>query len=115
MLEYDVETKTMKSESSEPVAFFITMFIVIVWALITCVLSRAQTRWMPLLVLAIAIARTMLFVADKSYTAVTVNGKVFAQATLQFYVSALHVTTMNKVDWRDKYQEKKQLFMPKQG
>jgi low affinity Fe/Cu permease len=82
MLEYDVETKSMKSESSEPVAFFITMFIVIIWALVTCVLSRASSRWMPLMVLAIAIARTMLFVADKSYTAVTVNGKIFMQATL---------------------------------
>jgi hypothetical protein len=40
MLEYDVENNNMISESSEPVFFFMTMFCVIVWSLITCILSR---------------------------------------------------------------------------
>jgi hypothetical protein len=77
MLEYDVETKNMNSESREPVAFFMTMFCVILWAMITCILSKTETRWMPLVVLSVASAKTMLFVVDTRYKAATVNGKNF--------------------------------------
>jgi len=67
MLEYDVTENKMKSESTEPVFFFMTMFCVTVWSLITCILSRVQTRWMPLVVLSFALARTVLYVINKSY------------------------------------------------
>ena len=82
LLKYDTEKASMVGENSEPVFFFCTMFCVIIWALVTAILSRSTTRWMPLMVLAVAIARTFLFIVEKSYRAGTADGRTFLQATL---------------------------------
>ena len=74
MLSYDVQSKQMQSESSEPVFFFATMFVVIVWSLITCILSRGSTRWMPLMVIAVALGNIFRYVVDRNYKAVSIDG-----------------------------------------
>ena len=89
MLKYDPDKHTMIGENSEPIFFFMTMFCVIIWALVSAILSRAATRWMPLMVLAVAFARTFIFIVEKSYRADTADGRMFLQASLQFYVGAL--------------------------
>jgi len=82
MLKYDAEKHTMVGDNSEPVFFFMTMFCVIIWALVSAILSRAATRWMPLMVVAVAFARTFIFIVEKSYRAKTGDGRFLLQASL---------------------------------
>jgi hypothetical protein len=103
MLKYDAVKHTMIGENSEPIFFFMTMFCVIIWALVSSILSRAATRWMPLMVLSLAFARTFIFIVEKSYRANTAEGRSFLQASLQFYVEALDTAIKNKIKWRNQH------------
>ena len=107
MMVYDPQTKTMNSQSAEPVYFLMMLGIVIVWSFAQVLQSPDDLRWIPISTMALAMGLSSLYVIDRKNNSNTIDGKVFKQATLKFYVSCLESATANKARWRGNSTKKK--------
>ena len=107
MVEYDAETKTMTSNSAEPVYFLLMLGVIIVWSFAQVVFSPEELKWVPLSSMALALGLITLYVIDRKNDSNTIDSKYFKQATLKFYVSCLESATASKARWRGISSNKK--------
>ena len=79
----------METSNAEPALFFLFIFVLIVWALTTTVITPRELRYIPLTIMAIAPAIQVIYIMDKVTSARTMDHKFFKQATMTFFGSCL--------------------------
>ena len=101
MLQYDLDTHSMKDSNGEPMLFFFFIYVVLLWAFSCTIISPKQWRYIPLSIIGITLAFAYIYVIEKNVDATTIDRKFFKQGTSLFYTSCLVTATDKKRKWRN--------------
>lgn len=102
MLEYNLDTRQMKTVNGEPMLFFFFVYVVLMWAFSTTIIAEKQWRYIPLSIIGLMLAFAYIYAIEKNVDATTIDRKFFKQATQLFYTSCLVSATDQKKRWRNK-------------
>ena len=65
MLEYNLDSQKMTNSNAEPMLFFFFIYVVLLWAFSTTIISDKSWRYIPLSIIGIALAVSYIYVAEK--------------------------------------------------
>lgn len=81
MLEYNLDTQKMKNANGEPMLFFFFVYVVLMWAFSTTIISDVEWRYIPLSIIGLTLAFSYIYIIEKNVAASSVDRKFFLQAT----------------------------------
>ena len=81
MLEYNLDTQKMKNANGEPMLFFFFVYVVLMWAFSTTIISDVEWRYIPLSIIGLTLAFSYIYIIEKNVAASSIDRKFFLQAT----------------------------------
>jgi len=73
----------------EAFLFFAWIHILLLWGFSATALARPEQRFIPIVVIGVALAIAFLYVVDKANDAETLDKKLFKQASIVFFITCL--------------------------
>ena len=93
---YDLEKRTMTFHNKEGYLFFAWVSIVELWGFSATAVTEAKYRYIPVAIMSGVLALAFIYIMTKVNDLNTLDGKLFKQANMLFYISCLVGAVGNK-------------------
>lgn len=91
----------MTFHNKEGYLFFAWVSIVELWGFSATAVTEAEFRYIPVAIMSGVLALTFIYIMTKVNDLNTLDGKLFKQANMLFYISCLIGAVGNKKQWRN--------------